>query len=68
MLLFLLVCSSHCKIEIEEIDEFDEFEDSTTTVRVDSDLNLNENLPPVMDKVEAEVTVEVLYSIKICSN
>ncbi|VVC30022.1 Protein of unknown function DUF1682 [Cinara cedri] len=58
ILLFFLTCLSHCKIDIEEVDEFDEFEESPITVRTDSDLIFNEKLPPVMDKIEPEVTVE----------
>lgn len=54
-----LICSSYCKIEIEEVDEFEEFEELPKTA---ADTKLKEDLshlsPPV-DKAEAEVTVEV---------
>lgn len=57
--LSLLICLSHCKIEIEEVDEFEEFEESPKT---DSDLKPKEDLSPIVDKTETEVTVEVCLS------
>lgn len=58
--LFFLISSSHCKIEIEEADEFDDFEEAPITVRIiGDDLKLNEKPIPIVEKVEAEVTVEV---------
>lgn len=56
--LSFLICLSHCKIEIEEVDEFEEFEESP---RTDADLKLKEDSSPIVDKAEAEVTVEVRY-------
>lgn len=58
--LSLLICLSHCKIEIEEVDEFEEFEESP---RTDADLKFNEDLSSAVDKAEAEVTVEVCFLI-----
>lgn len=55
----LLICLTHCKIEIEEVDEFDEFEESPRPVDTKVDPKLEEEPSPVVDKVEAEVTVEV---------
>jgi len=48
---------SYGKIEIEEVDEFEEFEELPRTV---ADPKLKEDLSTVVDKAEAEVTVEVL--------
>jgi len=56
--LSFLVCSSYCKIEIEEVDEFEEFEESPKN---DADLKFKEDLPLVVDKAEAEVTIEVYF-------
>lgn len=54
--LAVLICFAHCKIEIEEVDEFEEFEESSKT---DNNLKTKDDSSPVVDKVEAEVTVEV---------
>lgn len=54
--LSLLICLSQCKIEIEEVDEFEEFEELP---RTEVDPKLKEDPSPVVDKAEAEVTVEV---------
>lgn len=63
--LFILISSTHCKIEIEEVDEFDDFEEVPTTVRIiGDDVKLNENPLPIVEKVEAEVSVEVQYSFE----
>lgn len=63
--LCFLICSSYGKIEIEEVDEFEEFEELPRTA---ADPKLKENLSPVVDKAEAEVTVEVLVlKLKIVS-
>lgn len=56
ILLSFLICWSHCKIEIEEVDEFDEFEELP---RTDTETKFKEDLSPVADKAEVEVTVEV---------
>lgn len=54
--LSILICLSHCKIEIEEVDEFEEFEELP---RTDADTKFKEDLSPISDKAEVEVTVEV---------
>lgn len=60
--LSLLVCLSHCKVEIEEVDEFEEFEE---TPKTEVDPKLKEDPSPVLDKVEAEVTVEVCLNLSM---
>lgn len=57
-----MICLSYCKIEIEEVDDFEEFEESP---RNDADLKFKEDLSPVVDKTEAEVTIEVFLNQKL---
>jgi len=54
--LSILICLAHCKFEIEEVDEFEEFEELP---RTEPDLKLKDDSSPVLEKAEAEVTVEV---------
>jgi len=55
--LSILICFAHCKFEIEEVDDFEEFEDLP---RTEPDLKLkDDSSSPILEKTEAEVTVEV---------
>lgn len=57
----ILICLAHCKFEIEEVDEFEEFEELP---RTEPDLKLkDDSTSPILEKAEAEVTVEVYPSI-----
>jgi len=59
--LSILICLAHCKFEIEEVDEFEEFEELP---RTEPDLKLkDDSTSPILEKAEAEVTVEVYPSI-----
>jgi hypothetical protein len=54
--LSILICLAHCKFEIEEVDEFEEFEELP---RTEPDLKLKDDSSPILEKAEAEITVEV---------
>lgn len=54
--LSLMICLAHCKFDIDEVDEFEEFEESPRTV---PKLKLKDDSIPILEKPEAEVTVEV---------